>query len=158
MDYKEINTLLNKYFEGKTSLYEEELLQNYFSQDKILPEHTIYRPLFLFYEEERGIKNPSPLHFQNFERKKNYKLAIAVVFILGIGLFGILIKGNRTAHDQYVKNDSKKEIYKEVKKYSYDLNKGLRQLSTFSFVGKTPHKNQTVNDTINNKKNKKIRK
>ena len=47
-----IETILEKYFEGKTSLKEEKLLRKYFLQNDI-PEHLwVYKPIFNFFSEE----------------------------------------------------------------------------------------------------------
>ena len=53
---KGIELILEKYFEGQTSLKEEEMLRKYFQNDDI-PEHLInYKPVFNFFTEERKAK------------------------------------------------------------------------------------------------------
>lgn len=47
-----INDLLEKYFDGQTSLAEEKLLKQYFSSNEISLEHLIYKPLFEVFEIE----------------------------------------------------------------------------------------------------------
>lgn len=48
-----IEELLNKYFEGKTTCDEERELQQFFTQG-IVPEHLeVYRPMFAFFKEEK---------------------------------------------------------------------------------------------------------
>jgi len=47
-----INQLLNKYFEGKTTLAEEKELKIYFSSPFIAKEHIIYQSLFQTFDEE----------------------------------------------------------------------------------------------------------
>lgn len=49
-----IRQLLEKYFEGQTSLDEECLLRKYFMQDDIPESLQIYKPMFAFFNEERG--------------------------------------------------------------------------------------------------------
>ncbi len=41
-----MNELLEKYWEGQTSLQEEQQLRDYFASDQVLPQHELYRPLF----------------------------------------------------------------------------------------------------------------
>ncbi|MFV0419708.1 MAG: hypothetical protein ACK5KT_13385 [Dysgonomonas sp.] len=53
MNMKNIDELLEKYFEGETSIEEEKLLRNYFRQENIDEQHKIYAPLFNFFSEER---------------------------------------------------------------------------------------------------------
>ena len=52
MDYKYIEQLLERYWQGETTLQEEAILRNFFSQPDI-PEHLrTYQPLFDFEKEE----------------------------------------------------------------------------------------------------------
>jgi len=152
MDYNYINKILKKYFEGNTSLQEEADLKKYFLQEEILPEHRPYKPMFRLFTEEKQTHIPKAVQFKRPERKKNYKLAIAVVFILGVGLFGLLIKGNKKK-TSYAHSRSKKEIYNEVKKYSYDLNKGLKQISAFGFLENKSISREKDSADIKNTKN-----
>ena len=56
MDYKIITSLLEKYFDGTTSLQEETQLKNYFSSNDVDPKLVQYKPLFEFWEEEASIE------------------------------------------------------------------------------------------------------
>ncbi len=47
-----IDKLLEKYFEGETSLQEEQRLRAYFNGRKIAEHHKIYTPIFGFFSEE----------------------------------------------------------------------------------------------------------
>ena len=49
-----IDTLLEKYFEGETSLEEEKSLRHYFSGSDIADKHKIYTSIFQFFTEERA--------------------------------------------------------------------------------------------------------
>jgi hypothetical protein len=51
-----INKLLNKYFDGNTSLEEETILKNYFSGENIDAQFIKYKPLFNFLNNEKKIK------------------------------------------------------------------------------------------------------
>ncbi len=155
MDYNTINSIIQAYLEGETTLEEEKVLQEYFAGEKVAPEHLALKKLFDFYQEERSLKNPNPLHFQTLKRRKNYKLATAAVLVLGLGLFGLFNMKNTNQNDAYADTKSKKEIYKEVKKYSSDLNKGIKQLSAFGFIGNTGSQKKVKKDSLKNKNTKK---
>jgi hypothetical protein len=49
---KQIAALLDKYFEGLTSLREEQTLQDYFQADDISEELRIYQPIFQYFAEK----------------------------------------------------------------------------------------------------------
>ncbi|HFB99837.1 MAG TPA: pyruvate ferredoxin oxidoreductase, partial [Phaeodactylibacter sp.] len=55
MDYKNISQLLEKYWEGETSLQEENTLKQYFNQENVAQELQEYQPLFQFFKEEQDL-------------------------------------------------------------------------------------------------------
>jgi hypothetical protein len=55
MDYKNINNLLEKYWEGESSLQEEETLRQYFNNGNVAPELEQYQSLFQFFKEEQDV-------------------------------------------------------------------------------------------------------
>lgn len=63
-----MNKLLNKYWEGTTTLQEEEQLKAYFKSDKVQEEHEIYRGLFHSFELEKSLSNES---FDAFAKVKS---------------------------------------------------------------------------------------
>ena len=52
MDYKYINQLLERYWNGETSLEEEQILRSFFSQICVPEELSKYRPLFNYEQTE----------------------------------------------------------------------------------------------------------
>lgn len=53
MDYKHIKAILERYFQGKSSLQEEEQLRQYFQQADVHPELEPYQSLFQFFVAEK---------------------------------------------------------------------------------------------------------
>lgn len=52
MDYKNIHQILDKYWEGETSLEEEQTLRSYFNSDAVSDELKQFSPLFQYLNEE----------------------------------------------------------------------------------------------------------
>lgn len=50
---KDIDKIIEKYFEGETSLAEEQFLRDYFCQPDVREEHKEYTPIFRFFSDER---------------------------------------------------------------------------------------------------------
>ena len=50
-----IDILLKKYFDGETSLREENILKDYFQSAGVSAEHELYRPFFLTFKEEQKV-------------------------------------------------------------------------------------------------------
>ncbi|MGJ8685185.1 MAG: hypothetical protein ACSHWW_11205 [Nonlabens sp.] len=51
-----MNALLNKYWEGQTSLEEEQQLKDYFNSNEVAPEHEVYRSIFNTFELENELE------------------------------------------------------------------------------------------------------
>jgi len=64
MNIREIEQLLEKFYEGETTLEEEELLRNFFLGSEVPGHLKEHRALFGYYEEERGVE----LENANFNR------------------------------------------------------------------------------------------
>ena len=52
MDYNQINEMLEKYWEGETSLAEEGQLKKYFQSERIAPDHQRFAPMFQWIDRE----------------------------------------------------------------------------------------------------------
>lgn len=50
---KDIDEIIERYFDGETSLEEEKLLRDYFRRQNIDERHKVYAPMFNFFSEER---------------------------------------------------------------------------------------------------------
>jgi hypothetical protein len=66
MDKILINSLLDKYFEGGTTLDEDKILKRYFKNGKVAPEHLDVKPLFDFFEAESSKPETVNRHSRNY--------------------------------------------------------------------------------------------
>ena len=78
----DIDKLLEKYFEGETSLSEEKELRHYFLQSKIDDRHKAYTAMFNFFSEEK--RQISPKKKINLSLLKWIGIAASIVLIAGI--------------------------------------------------------------------------
>ena len=85
---KNMQELLEKYWEGGTSLEEERFIRSYFRSDNIDPEHVQYKPLFNFYDQES--QKVYQLNKANeMPSKRRYgmpliRMAAAILIVLGL--------------------------------------------------------------------------
>lgn len=83
---KNIDKLLEKYFEGETSLEEEKILRQYFRQPDIDERHKIYAPMLNFFSEERKevaiIKKRKKIPFYVWT-----SIAASILLVLCVKLF-----------------------------------------------------------------------
>lgn len=105
MGHEFIEQLLDRYFEGETSLAEEQQLREFFQQTEV-PEHLLaYQPLFRYFEEEQAGKalgddfDEKLLHQLMVQpretpirrlRLQSWALRAAAIVVLGIGLGWLL--------------------------------------------------------------------
>lgn len=151
MDYKEIRGLLEKYWEGDSSLEEEALLQNFFnSNQEELPEDLAEAaPMFLYFRHKAEEK----LHLQaeipefipvkkvRFNAGKTLAYAASLMIILAVGYF--IRQQAQPEEKPPVATFKTREIddperaYAETKKalllLSVNLNKGTSQVQKLSY-------------------------
>ncbi|MCF8308353.1 MAG: hypothetical protein K9I68_05015 [Bacteroidales bacterium] len=91
--HQEIDELIEKYFEGNTSLEEEKELKRFFNREEVPPHLEKYRKYFGMIKEERG-QHAGKIDFSNFStyvrwkkyrRIRNWRIAAVIVLLFGIG-------------------------------------------------------------------------
>jgi hypothetical protein len=91
-----IEILIEKYFEGGTSLEEEQMLRDYFQGEDVLPEREMYKPMFRYftYEREVASKKCHPARLLSRVETKRILLrwgsiaaAACLLLIIGLRLF-----------------------------------------------------------------------
>jgi hypothetical protein len=144
METKEVKVLLQRYFEGETSLEEERLLEEYFASGDVAVELLEYKEFFSGLNElsqsypDQGINNEIMDYIleQEFSEKTRYRglwktvtgIAAAIILILG----GLLIYDQQRSpfKDTYSNPD---EAYMQAQKtlryISSKYNSGFVQLS-----------------------------
>lgn len=99
MRMKDIDEIIERYFDGETSLEEEKLLRDYFLRQNIDERHKIYAPMFNFFTEER--KDVTIV-------KKNRKISLYTW--IGVAASILLLIGVRTFYYAPFENGNTKSI------------------------------------------------
>jgi hypothetical protein len=123
MEFNKMEALLEKYFEGETSIAEENELKNYFSSLNVAPHLEQYKPLFGYFAEAKK---------ENFEKEiplipKKQKtawlsIAASIVVLLGVGTY-TYFDGNE------VKQNKELGTYDDPKEALEATQKALAMLS-----------------------------
>lgn len=92
MELNKIEILLEKYFQGETSIAEENELRNYFSSPDVAQHLEQYKPMFGYFSHASGqeLKQKNPLLPKPRDKKRNVpwlSIAASVVVLLGIGTY-----------------------------------------------------------------------
>ncbi|AWI25823.1 hypothetical protein [Flavobacterium pallidum] len=81
--------LLEKYFEGETTIAEEKLLSVYFASADVAPEFEMYKPLFGYFESEKS-QQPEITSISVKNQNPWLAVAAAAIVFLSIGSFSYL--------------------------------------------------------------------
>jgi len=173
MEYQEIEEILNRYLEGESTLEEETLLREYFSQAGLPAEHHEMKELFL-YLAEANLEAAPPFDVSaelnsvienewkkeiriRFRRVMAWTSSAAAVLVLSFGIFQYMNKPESVIKDTY---KDPKLAYAETKRalllVSRTMNRSttsLKYLSkvdqSFSHVKKVAEIDQIINSVKN---------
>ena len=88
MELDKIETLLEKYFQGETSIAEENELKNYFSSSDVAQHLEQYQPIFGYFSQAKLHRFTPEIPLQSKKRNVAWiSIAASVVVLLGIGTF-----------------------------------------------------------------------
>jgi hypothetical protein len=88
MEFNKMEALLEKYFEGETSIAEENELKAYFSSSNVAEHLEQYRPLFGYFAEAKEQKLAHEVPLVSKKRKVAWlSIAASIVMMLGIGTY-----------------------------------------------------------------------
>lgn len=131
MELDRIEIILERYFEGKTTIAEEEELKAYFSSSDVAQHLEQYKPLFRYFSEakEQRLHQVVPL-----PSKKRYvawlSIAASAVILLGVGTFTYF--NYDTANDDLGTYDDPHQALIETQKalslLSNNVNKGVESV------------------------------
>ncbi len=84
MELDKIEALLEKYFEGQTSIEQENQLRDYFLSAELPPHLLQYKSIFKYFDSARIEKSDKPMYFQVTKSKNStFKwLSIAAIFLV----------------------------------------------------------------------------
>ncbi|MGX1024180.1 hypothetical protein [Flavobacterium sp. CS20] len=90
----DISQLIDKYLEGKTHIEEEQLLAQYFINNKVKPEWQVYQNMFSYFENSKTAK---PQQSFKPKAKKSFKPFYKYVAILLVCLAGAWFYNHRNS-------------------------------------------------------------
>jgi hypothetical protein len=114
MELDRIEILLEKYFEGETSIAQEKELQDYFSGD-VAQHLEQYKPMFGYFSVAREQQFEQNIPLQSKKRRVVAWLSVAasIVVLVGVGTFAYI---NQTQSQDLGTYDSPEEAFRETQK------------------------------------------
>lgn len=88
MELNNIENLLEKYFQGETSIAEENQLRAYFSSSNVAQHLEQYKPMFGYFSQAKEQKSTYEIPLQTKKRNTAWlSIAASAVVLLGIGTY-----------------------------------------------------------------------
>lgn len=97
MELNKIEDILEKYFQGETSIAEENQLKEYFSSSNVAQHLEQYKPMFGYFSQAREQKSTYEIPLQTKKRNVAWlSIAASAVVLLGIGTYFFVSEKNET--------------------------------------------------------------
>jgi len=135
MELHKIEELLEKYFEGETSIAEENKLKDYFSSSDVAQHLEQYKPMFGYFSEAKQQsfeQQIAPLPRRDTNRRSAWlSVAASVVVLLSAGTFYFLDRNAQPHEDLGTYDDPEialRETQKALSLLSAKMNKGVESV------------------------------
>ena len=133
MELDKIEIILEKYFDGKTSIAEEKELKDYFTSSNVAQHLEQYQPLFGYFSQakQEQYKAVVPLKTEKRNIVSWISIAAAVVVLLGVGTFTFMNYNVKKSQDYGTYDDPEvafKETQKALALISEHVNTGIESV------------------------------
>lgn len=118
MESDKIKIILEKYFEGETTISEEKQLKAYFSSANVATELLQYQPLFTYFslEKEQGFESKMTVPENKKQRIIWWSAAASVIVLLGIGSYVFLDDSPQKTTSELGTYDDPEVAFRETQK------------------------------------------
>ena len=133
-----IEILIEKYFEGETSIAEEKELKAYFSSSDVAQHLEQYKPVFGYFSQAKQEQFTASIPLKSGKKQKRLawlSVAASVVVMLGIGFFAYQNTSEPTQENLGVIDDPEiafKESQKALALISKHVNTGIESVNYLS--------------------------
>ncbi|WP_264553629.1 hypothetical protein [Flavobacterium sp. N2038] len=136
MELDKIENILEKYFQGETTIAEEKELKEYFSSPNVAQHLEQYQPMFGYFSQVKQQKSTQEIPLQSKKRNVAWlSIAASVVVLLGIGTYFFMSEKNAApavAQSELGTYDNPEEALKATQKalalLSNNVNVGIESV------------------------------
>jgi len=133
MELDKIERILEKYFEGETSIMEEKELKDYFASSNVAQHLEHYKPMFGYFSQGKQEQYKAVIPLQTTKRKIASWISIAatVIVLLGVGTFIFMNYNATKSQDMGTYNDPEvafRETQKALALISKHVNTGIESV------------------------------
>ncbi|MXN90272.1 hypothetical protein GR160_03455 [Flavobacterium sp. Sd200] len=133
MELREIEQLLDKYFDAETSIAEENQLKEYFSSPGVAPHLEQYRPMFGYFAQEATPQFTKTLPLKT---KRHYSgwISVAASLVLLMGMFAYFT--NQQSQNDLGTYDDPEIAFRETQKALNMVSKNVNVgINSVNYVG-----------------------
>ena len=136
MEQNNIKILIDKYFDGNTTISEENQLKNYFSNENVAADLKQYQPIFQYFStQEKVVFEPNITLKSNTKPVWYLSIAASVVLLIGLGTYVKMNNSNTSNKDLGSYNSPEvafKETQKALQMLSSNVNIGVNSVAYFN--------------------------
>ena len=131
MELVKIEALLDKYFEGQSTLQEEQQLSEYFTGDSVDPSLAAYTPMFAGFKQAREeVLEKQPELPQQQANNRNWWYGIAAMLIVALGIASFMWgNANGLTAEEQEALAAYEEARSSLKLLSENMNKGTESIA-----------------------------
>ena len=134
MEFNKIEILIEKYFQGETSIAEEKELRSYFSSPDVAPHLEQYKAMFGYFTEAKQQKFTQEIPQQTKKRKVMWlSIAASIVVLFGMVTFFMINTDEAVTQNELGSYDSPEQAFRETQKalalLSSNVNIGIESVS-----------------------------
>ena len=131
MALNNIEQLLEKYFEGETSIDEEQALKDYFNSENVAPHLEMHKPLFGYFSVAKNDVSNKTTSLQTTKRYRIVGIGIAASLLFAVGIVTFWDKPSEKQEELGSFEDPEiafKETQKALAMLSENVNVGIQSL------------------------------
>ncbi len=134
MELDKIEKLLEKYFQGETSIVEEVELKKYFASNNVAQHLQQYKDVFSYFSQAKveQFRKTIPIKTKKPNKAKWLSIAASIVVLLGISMY-IFNSNQQKISGKYGTYDDPEKALEETQKalalISVNVNKGLESVN-----------------------------
>jgi hypothetical protein len=130
MEFDKMDALIEKYFDGETSIAEENELKDYFSSTDVAPHLEQYRPMFGYFTAAKEQKLTNNVSLVSKNRKVAWlAIAASIAVLIGVGTYTYLNMNPEKDNRELGTYDDPKEALEATQKalamLSNNVNRGV---------------------------------
>ena len=141
MELAKIESLLDSYFKGETSLDQEKILREYFSSADVAPHLMAYQGLFIGLKNaQKEVSEREVSLSKSSTNSRRWWLSIAATLVILLGVVGLQFPSNQmTAEEQHALTEFNKSRT-TLLLMSNSFNKGTQELAVISQFTETKNR------------------